>query len=1041
MSAPSWPTATPVDVPPRAAAPPCPHLPAGDAALWAGDLAAAEAAYRRCEPPQASAHARRAYLLALQPARCRASLAQVQAARERGDDAETLAFVALALAEHGHYAECFDAARQAVARPTAPAIAHLALARAHLVRGEATAALAQLDGALAQAPEHPLAHALQAQALLQRPTSRAIDPALRAAERGVALAPNFAPARLALAEAHVAAWEYHEAHQALTALVRQRPDDLAARLALARLLAAEGAPHKARVLLDAAQDAAPEAPAVHVARGWHLLAQGDAAAARDAFDRALHRDPDHARAYAGLGLARYELGGCTGAVVALHQALAQMPNAAHVHLGMAHSLACLGKASEAQAHIEQAQALASPAPDVLLALAAHHARSDAPLTARDLYHAALAQRPDDARIYVALGRQDLRDPARRDVAADNFRYALTQAPDDPATTSAALVGLGTVLNAQGRHEQAAALFRDALNHGDDASAEYGLGVALTMLGQPSAAIPHLEAALDHGGAPPEAHVYLSRAHRQLKQYPEAGEALHRFLWHRADVPTAYLLRQTAQSLVDKQYWIPEADVLTALNDAFGLVNAQPQGDLPLALVAAEIAPRYRQRTLHVTVQLGVQPADAGTLYRGLATALACSAAVAPRILPPLDRGVTVEVHDLRGVPLATAHVPPQTAQDLADGLIRDHATLMQQAALQDPRPTAQETGIASIPEAAIPSADATPCTASLSVRNLLAPGGDGTSATAQAGDPAQRACSTGGPYTAQAGDVYAHLEADDVYHPQDHLTRRYWESYARQTQGSRPSAPRDDDADLARQLVAEGRAMHAARTSLEQQAPHLARIVQVKWQAWTQAPLAAPAADPRPHAGLAFVRTLAQMHLGPDDTLASSPASTEQVLHPQMHQAHDADPRPVALPALPAQMAQGWRVAGAGVMGEYRTRAYLDDRLAADLASLAAAGWGGDRYVILEREADAGHLLLWKTVWDSEEDAREFVLAHRLAFHGASGYRETHRDLHGGERTLRWEHAVGHLYLRQQGATVWLISATHAEDLDALLPHCDISVN
>ncbi|HJS75736.1 MAG TPA: hypothetical protein VJ921_15695, partial [Vicinamibacteria bacterium] len=42
-----------------------------------------------------------------------------------------------------------------------------------------------------------------------------------------------------------------------------------------------------------------------------------------------------------------------------------------------------------------------------------------------------------------------------------------------------------------------------------------------------------------------------------------------------------------------------------------------------------------------------------------------------------------------------------------------------------------------------------------------------------------------------------------------------------------------------------------------------------------------------------------------------------------------------------------------------------------EAASGAAAGWDGDRYAVLPA-AQGSYRLVWRSVWDSEEDAREF---------------------------------------------------------------------
>ncbi|HKO17005.1 MAG TPA: hypothetical protein VJU87_12250 [Gemmatimonadaceae bacterium] len=96
------------------------------------------------------------------------------------------------------------------------------------------------------------------------------------------------------------------------------------------------------------------------------------------------------------------------------------------------------------------------------------------------------------------------------------------------------------------------------------------------------------------------------------------------------------------------------------------------------------------------------------------------------------------------------------------------------------------------------------------------------------------------------------------------------------------------------------------------------------------------------------------------------PASTEQVLHAPtyFHTPRDAPVR-VALPAVPHTVYEN-------VLGEFETRLVLYQQLQdQNTAIRAAAGWAGDRYVIVQTAAGNG--IAWVSVWDSALDAAEFV--------------------------------------------------------------------
>lgn len=97
------------------------------------------------------------------------------------------------------------------------------------------------------------------------------------------------------------------------------------------------------------------------------------------------------------------------------------------------------------------------------------------------------------------------------------------------------------------------------------------------------------------------------------------------------------------------------------------------------------------------------------------------------------------------------------------------------------------------------------------------------------------------------------------------------------------------------------------------------------------------------------------------------PVSTEQVLHPEKYLAGEL-PIVVRAPSAPP----GYRVVASDTLGELATSVVLERCASAPLARAAAAGWGGDRFTLLEGP-NGQVALLWSTAWDTEADAKEFV--------------------------------------------------------------------
>jgi hypothetical protein len=117
--------------------------------------------------------------------------------------------------------------------------------------------------------------------------------------------------------------------------------------------------------------------------------------------------------------------------------------------------------------------------------------------------------------------------------------------------------------------------------------------------------------------------------------------------------------------------------------------------------------------------------------------------------------------------------------------------------------------------------------------------------------------------------------------------------------------------------------------------------------------------------GAEFVYRFDQRHEG-EPPLRRLPVSTEQVLHIEAYEANDL-PTPIRLPAP-----RGATAVYENDLGEFETRLLLYASLR-DLggSSRAAAGWDGDRYMVVSTPRGEG--IVWASVWDSAIDAGEFL--------------------------------------------------------------------
>lgn len=157
-----------------------------------------------------------------------------------------------------------------------------------------------------------------------------------------------------------------------------------------------------------------------------------------------------------------------------------------------------------------------------------------------------------------------------------------------------------------------------------------------------------------------------------------------------------------------------------------------------------------------------------------------------------------------------------------------------------------------------------------------------------------------------------------------------------------------------------------------------------------------------------------------DALYATPPDSTEQVLHPATKLIGTRErPRKVTLPALP-----GTEVTR-NVMGELQWAIYLQ-QWGAPEAPEAAAGWGGDRYLVVEQ---GGHLVGYlATVWDAPADAQAFAAAYVATLAKRFPGADVSAPAAG---VPRGDH--GKVFVRVDGAKVFIVDgADDAKAIEAL---------
>jgi len=203
-----------------------------------------------------------------------------------------------------------------------------------------------------------------------------------------------------------------------------------------------------------------------------------------------------------------------------------------------------------------------------------------------------------------------------------------------------------------------------------------------------------------------------------------------------------------------------------------------------------------------------------------------------------------------------------------------------------------------------------------------------------------------------------------------------------------------------------------------------------------KAPLAIREAMVFPYrAGFGFIAALRrrQPWSAVDAAFARPPRSTEQIIHPERY---FADDKPVPIAASTPAALNGFSIVHSTVWGELGfglwLRSHGIDELAAEEA---AAGWGGDRVIVLARPGDkrvSKAVGIARTEWDSEIDAIEAAEAAGKALAdavvgGTIEQTSNRMRLLGVDGTVSWLDRKGPSLVIVVGAPAWAADALATE--------------
>lgn len=163
-----------------------------------------------------------------------------------------------------------------------------------------------------------------------------------------------------------------------------------------------------------------------------------------------------------------------------------------------------------------------------------------------------------------------------------------------------------------------------------------------------------------------------------------------------------------------------------------------------------------------------------------------------------------------------------------------------------------------------------------------------------------------------------------------------------------------------------------------------------------------------------------------NSAFTSPPQSTEQILHPEKYLAGEA-PVEVDVADFTSLLGDDWEVFDDNTFGEYQIRVILQQSSMPDEQAVeAAAGWGGDTYVVAGTEdQDAIH---WVSTWDTEEDASQFARAFATYESDRWGVAPAYVE----DSVMRFEADGVVTQITLDGDTVTYIKAPSVEALDII---------
>lgn len=324
----------------------------------------------------------------------------------------------------------------------------------------------------------------------QGDTSGAIGEYLKAVDANN----EFTDAWFLLGRAEVRARRYADAEKHLNRAIELMPGNIKAQAWMGALYLKTDRPELALDLLRQAHAASPDDPSILVRIGDAQRALGKLREARDFYVLALEKDPGYGPAFTGMGLILEKKNDPDQAMDMYLRALAIDPKDALAHLRLAYIFFHKNMNLQADIELKHAEALLPGDPEALSLRVAIESQNGDPARAADMIESQIRDNPDDAGLYVQLGRARLRS-GNFDAAAAALEKARALKPGN----AEAYLETAALFEAQERPDDALLYLNTAVRlQPDSADIHHRLALLYHETGDNAASKQHLQRAMDLG---------------------------------------------------------------------------------------------------------------------------------------------------------------------------------------------------------------------------------------------------------------------------------------------------------------------------------------------------------------------------------------------------------------------------------------------------------------------------------------------------------------------------------------------------------------